>query len=339
MSKKFFLPPHCINEVAMTLTDGQSMAWNTQMLNIPEIHSLYAITGEDVTVGMIDTGVYNHPDLKFEKILNATNESYDPTNHRSLNGHGVGVAGVIAAKNNNLGFLSVAPDCKLVAVKGMRENGTGMMKEIVKAMYMCAENGCSFINMSLGTPSKSHDLYMAVRELRDKGILIVAASGNSGRVGGKNEVNYPARYEETIAVAAINQNKKVSSFSSKGWEVEIAAPGEHIMTTWLNNSYSALSGTSFAAPHVTGILALLKQAGVAVSAKLLSDTAMDIEDVARDIKTGYGLINPYQIVYRTNQKPQVSPSAQITITSAIDFAQAVEAYNKIGNFLRTNKVI
>lgn len=113
--------------------------------------------------------------------------------------------------------------------------------------------------MSFGTPQDSRTLRDAILRLHEQGVVVVAAAGNEGppRSGERSSVSYPARYPEVIAVAAVDGQGRTAAFSSRGPEVDIAAPGVAIPSTWPGGRYRTLSGTSMAAPHVTGVAALV----------------------------------------------------------------------------------
>lgn len=296
-------------------------------------------------VAVIDTGVdSNHPDLQgaIEKRTNVTSEDFSTSN-----GHGTGVAGVIAAQNNNAGVLGVAPDARVVAIKALNESGGGSLSHIVNAIDLAIRDKVDVINLSLGTTASSPLLESAINRAVDSGIYVVCAAGNSG---GPDSVNYPAKYDVTYAVGAVNQNLEVSAFSSKGWEVDVAAPGERILTTWKNRSYARVSGTSFAAPYVSGVFLLLLQADRIISHELLSKTSIDIEEPGEDTKSGHGLINPYKIIKTTLPAPPEEPDSPPTDPGDsddtdspdkphYDFEELLRIYNSFTQWLEKHKVI
>lgn len=287
VDKEVFLPPYVVNEYKPILPLAQTTDWSLNKLGIPNIHTA-GLTGKGIKVAVVDTYCSpTHPDLvgAIVKNINVTSE---PTTV-AQNGHGQGVAGCIGARNNSIGVLGIAPGCQIVAIKAMRESGSGLMTEIVKGIDAAIAENVQIINLSLGTSSDEPSLKAAVKRATDKGILVVCAAGNDGQA---DSVNYPARYELAIAVAATNASGNVSAFSSQGWDVDLAAPGERILTTWKNNTYATVSGTSFASPICAGVLALFLEAGLQVTQQRLYDTCIDIGETGRDTSAGYGLINP-----------------------------------------------
>lgn len=239
----------------------QTLPWGIDRIDADVAWSVYQGTG--VKVAVIDTGIdLKHPDLKANIAggYNAISPRRSPTDG---NGHGTHVAGTIAAVNNTTGVVGAAPAARLYAVKALNDNGSGYISDIIEGIDWSIRNGMQVINMSLGTASDIQSFHDAVKRAYDAGITVVAAAGNSGP--GENTVSYPARYPEVIAVAATDKNDNLAEFSSRGPEVDLAAPGVNIYSTYKRGTYKTLSGTSMAAPHVAGTAALVIQAWGAVS--------------------------------------------------------------------------
>lgn len=211
--------------------------------------------GEGVHVAIIDTGWYAHKDL----IVNFV-EGFDATGNDDYldhgNFHSVHVAGIIAANSGdeNIGVTGIAPESKLHIIKALDDSGAGSFDYILKALQIAKDLNVDIINMSLGTPVKpdNEDIHKAIQDIVVQGKIIICAAGNDG-----GDVNYPAKYDEAIAVAAVDSNGALTKFSSRGPELDTAAPGVHIYSTWGNNQYVNLDGTSMACPAITGIVALI----------------------------------------------------------------------------------
>lgn len=261
-------------------------------------------TGEPVKVGIIDTGISEkHPDL-IANLKGGVNTINPRKSWNDDNGHGSHVAGIVAAVDNDIGVIGVGPAIDLYAIKVLNANGSGYLSDVIEGIQWAVANKMQVINMSLGTDSDIQSFHDAVTAAKNAGIVVVAAAGNSG-----GAVSYPAAYPEVIAVSAIDQNNQLASWSSRGPEVDLAAPGVSIYSTYKGTSYATLSGTSMAAPHVTGAVALVLTTSPGaydtnangqwdpdeVQAKLQA-TATDLGTAGFDELYGWGLVNAFNAV-------------------------------------------
>ncbi|SDL71422.1 S8 family peptidase [Sediminibacillus halophilus] len=262
--------------------------WNMYAIGAPHAWS-EKTTGKGVDIAIIDTGVAEHADLNIKGGYSTINNSPEWVDD---NGHGTHIAGIIGAKHNKTGISGVAPDANLYAVKALNQDGEGSLADIVEAIDWAIQQDIDIVNLSLGTSFNSEILEDIIKKAYEEGTLIVGASGNEGK---KDSVIYPSKYPEVIAVSATNKNNELGSFSSTGPEVELAAPGVNIRSTYLNDTYATYSGTSQAAPHVTGMLALLKQKYPELAyeglRKLAADYTTDLGDPGNDVYFGAGLID------------------------------------------------
>lgn len=270
---------------------GQVQDWGIRSVNAPASWESQ-FTGKGMKIAVLDTGISPHEDLLIAGGVSLT--SYT-SSFNDDNGHGTHVAGIIGAKNNSIGTVGVAHEADVFAVKVLDKNGDGYLSDILKGIDWSISNNMDIINLSLGAPSDSLALRHAVDKAYNSGILVVAAAGNDGTADGTGDtVYYPARYDSVIAVSATDTKNKRGSFSATGNTVEFAAPGVNIVSTYLNNKYVSMNGTSMAAPYVAGTLALLKQANPALSNIQLRDklkeTAVDIGEAGKDPFFGYGLV-------------------------------------------------
>lgn len=214
--------------------------------------------GENINIAVLDTGIdYTHKDL-IERVKGGAN--FTTTNildYMDRNGHGTFCSGIISATKNGSGIIGVAPRANLYAVKVLNDEGKGNPLWIKDGILWSVNNGIQIISMSLGYDKDSPETYAAVKEAYKKGIIMVAATGNDPT---QYFVDYPARYHEVIGVTAIDQYERVGGFCNRdnGCNIEIAAPGVDIISTYLSNTYAIASGTSFAGPHITGAIALLQ---------------------------------------------------------------------------------
>lgn len=210
--------------------------------------------GKRVHIGVIDTGAdYSHPNLKHSlgQGFNCL-QSYAVPNDD--NGHGTHICGTIAANGGESGFKGTAPAAIIHPVKAFDKHGAAYVSDIIKAIEWCTTNRMDIINMSFGMQTRSQALLDAVTNAVKKGIIVVSSAGNEGK---RSDIDYPARFKNTIAVGAVDKKKRIASFSNRGKQVDFYAPGEKVYSTWLDGKYSLLNGTSMATAHVTGTAALL----------------------------------------------------------------------------------
>lgn len=251
-----FIPEEDLHVVSVPFSAlSQTQNWG---MALAAIQNVWTITkGEGIRVAILDTGISDHTDLITAwKKDNAINCSSDATWEDKGSGHGTHVAGIIAGSDNDFGVVGVAPGCEIIPIKVLDDSGAGNYESIEKGLKNAINMNVDIINMSLGSstapPESLHDL---IKQAVAQGIVVVAAAGNDAHA-----VNYPARYDEVIAVAALDQNGSLAAFTSKDDTIDIVAPGVDIYSTYLNNEYCKMSGTSQASPFVAGICALIKSA-------------------------------------------------------------------------------
>lgn len=274
--------------------DTEVIDWGLKRINAE--HAWEKTKGAGVKVAVLDTGVDpTHPDLiqNLKATINLSNSRHDVIDQ---NGHGTHVAGVIAAVDNEIGMIGVAPEAELYVAKVLGDNGSGGMSNIVRGIRWAIAQNVDVINLSLGSQSQpSSDLHEAVREATMRGIIIVAAAGNEN-----STVGWPARYPETICVAASDKRDGRASFSNQGIENVITAPGVDILSTYKNGTYAELSGTSMACPIIAGAVALYiahikateyRKPTVKEVFHALTKATDDVGTVGHDAEFGMGIIN------------------------------------------------
>ena len=261
-------------------------------------------TANPIKVGVIDTGIsLTHPDLA-ANIKGGYNAIRPWKNANDDNGHGSHVAGIIAAVNNSSGVVGAAHQADLYAIKVLNAGGSGYLSDVIEGIEWSIANGMRVTNMSLGTTADIESMHEAVRRANAAGIVQVAAAGNSG-----GAVIYPAAYPEVIAVSATDSNNVIASWSSRGPEVDLAAPGVSIYSTYKGTGYKTLSGTSMASPHVAAAAALLLNDPIGSNdtngsggwdpdeiQTRLQSTATDLGAGGFDPLYGWGLINAWAAV-------------------------------------------
>lgn len=290
---------HELGKVSWSSRFREDIPWGVKRVNIGDANQ----TGAGVNVGILDTGIdQRHPDLSrnvkggYSAIPGIESASDD-------NGHGTHVAGTIGALRNGLGVLGVAPKVNIYAVKVLNDKGSGKLSNLIDGIGWCVEKEIRVVNMSLSSSVENQTFRDMVQNARKAGITMVCAAGNRGP--GSNSVGYPARYVESIAVAAIDQNDKIADFSSRGREVTLSAPGVDILSTWPGRKYRKSTGTSMAAPHVTGTVALLLEADPGLSPSeiksILQASADRLDGVNQD-EQGAGVLNVAQALSRISKK-------------------------------------
>ena len=297
--------------------------------------------GAGIKIAIIDSGInYNHPDLNdnYKGGDDLVEGDGDPMD---VYGHGTHVAGTACAEDNDngvnddtgmFGVVGVAPECDLYALRVLDDNGFGDSSDLIAAMEWAVDNGMQVANLSLGWDPNPGDTVKAAFDNADAaGLVIVAAACNNGNRPGKGDnVCYPALYDSVIAVAAVDEDNQRASFSSTGDQVELAAPGVSVFSTWNDDTgyyapdpvcrtvdgvqecYKYGSGTSMASPHVAGTAALILKANPGwtndqVRAQL-RDTADDLGTMGWDPHYGFGLVDAAEAAAAgtANEPPAVS---------------------------------
>lgn len=259
------------------------------------------IGNSSVLVAVVDTGIdWSHSDLAANYVplgYDWVNGDEDPMDD---NGHGSHVAGIIAATlNNEFGIAGLA-QVSIMAEKGLDWNGTGYADDLANAIIHAADQGADIITMSWGSYESSTLIYRAIIRAYNSGVLLVASAGNDAT----NERMYPAAYDEVIAVTATDKSDNPASFSNYGDWVELSAPGVSIYSTLLNDNFGYKSGTSMAAPHVSGVAALIwsvypQETRDDVRMRL-RNTSDDLGEAGFDYYYGYGRINARKAVASSN---------------------------------------
>jgi len=288
-------------------------SWGVKRIGAGLVHNS-GNNGEGIKIAIIDTGIdRDHPDLD-DNIMGGVNfvsipswKTPDPNKWDDDNGHGTHVAGIIAAEDNNTGVVGVAPGADLYALKVLDRTGSGYVSDVVAAIQWATVNEIQVINMSLGGGASLTLEAACLLAYYQDGLILVAAAGNGG------SVIYPAAYPSVIAVSATDEGDNLADFSSTGIEVELAAPGVDIYSTYKGGGYTTMSGTSMASPHVAGTAALVWSANPGWSNDAvrtqLQDTADDLGEAGWDSKYGWGLVDADEAA---PQPTDTTPPAKVT---------------------------
>ena len=229
---------------------------------------------EKIKVAVLDSGVDcgNDISLAYSISLVPGEEEMTPV-FMDGSGHGSSVAGLLAAEDNGEGITGINPNAEIYSIRVLDDANQAPLSRVIEGIYLAIEKDVDIINMSFGLDTYSEALEEAVRDAADAGILVVAAAGNTAGDG----VQYPAAYNEVIAVGSVDKEGEAAASSAKGEELELVAPGELVETTGFLGTELVTSGTSLAAPQVAGVASLIWEKDPDVSAdfvrSLLSESA------------------------------------------------------------------
>jgi len=283
---------------ALKLDPLQSSQWALGFIHAEQGWALAGLTRVPaligVPIGIVDTGVdTKHEDLKgrITACAASTAGRVKPGVCEDGDGHGTHVAGIAAAATGNgVGIAGVAGASPLIICRALSAKGSGSTGDVAACIAWVAAQGAKVVNLSLGGPD-SHALHTAIQTAARSGAVIVAAAGNSG----PSEVSWPAAYPEVISVAASDPNGHRADFSNTNRDVELTAPGTNILSCKAHGGYVRMSGTSMAAPMISGAAALvwsiLSRPTPASVRAALDHSARDVGTRGRDASYGFGLFD------------------------------------------------
>ena len=298
-----------INGIIDSLPE-QKVSWGAKLIQANKAWEHYK--GEGVKIGIVDTGIdADHVDLApnvkdFKSFIDSTNGS-------DANFHGTHVTGIAAGADKDQGIIGVAPKAEIYSAKIFNKNDEMTATAERKALEWLAQENVNVINMSYGgiipkdipggekSIRKYHDL---IKELYNAGIKLVAAAGNMGSKDGMDRVAHPARFPEVIAVGAIDEDKELAEFSSQGDAIKYGMPGVEVISCYPGDKYARFSGTSQAAPYLTGVIGLLDEYAKEKNGKYftpeetkkeLNKYAKEIQMEDMDISVGNGLVKADKI--------------------------------------------
>ncbi|WP_052144557.1 S8 family peptidase [Halalkalibacter okhensis] len=255
-------------------------------------------SGDGIVIAVLDTGCdSDHFELK-DQIVDGYNFTTDDNGDRTVfedyNGHGTHVCGTICAAENDAGVIGVAPKAKLLVLKVLSGQGFGDTKWVTDGVRYATnwrgEHGerVRVISMSLGGREDSPELHQAIQEAIQQDILVVCAAGNEGDGNDEtDEYAYPGAYPEVVQVGSVNLQEEMSRFSNTNCKIDLVAPGEEILSTYLNNEFAVLSGTSMAAPHISGAVALIIEQSEKEFDRSLSEAELYAQLIKRTVSLNY----------------------------------------------------
>jgi thermitase len=269
----------------------ENYQWNLPAIDIEKAWDI-SKGDEDVIIAVVDTGVdMDHPDLR-RRLMEGYNVMQNSSDYDDDNGHGTHVAGIIASETNNReGIAGITWNNRIMPVKAMSSKGYGYTFDIAKGIIWAADHGADVINLSLGNYQQSAFLEEAIQYAYDKGAVLVSAAGNDN----SEQPSFPAAFPEVLSVSAVSYTGEKADFSNYGYYIDVTAPGVYIPSTYFQNQYAALSGTSMASPHVAGLAGLILSVNPDLSNRqvmnIIKESARDIGEKGSDAYFGNGLID------------------------------------------------
>jgi subtilisin len=296
-----------IKQILTTLPQSY-IDWGTKLIGADKAWA-QGLTGKGIKTGIADTGIdYNHPDLA--PNVKKARSFIDDTDGFDSSFHGTHVAGIAAGRDNGSGVIGTAPRTDIFSAKIFGAGGINTSTAEFAALEWLASENVDVINMSYGgfiptdipEAAKLLERYHAlIKEIDRAGIVMVAAAGNWGNTRDiYDRIGWPARFPEVFAVGAVCQELQRAHFSSAGPDLDFAMPGVDVYSCYPGNRWARYSGTSMAAPYLTGCVALLQEYAVRTTGKRLSPQRVREEMIKRstdlgiegvDVQFGYGIVN------------------------------------------------
>lgn len=331
-----FSKQYNLKNTGQTIWNGSSWVVGKVGADINAVSAWNISTGSpSVVVAVTDTGLDEVTDMKgkiwinrgetsgngldddsngFIDDVNGWNFSENNNNIADVHGHGTSVSGVIgAASNNNTRIAGVSWQSPIMQLRVCNANGSCTWDGLAAGMVYAANNGAKVINISAGSSGFSQSMQDANNYAWGKGLVIVAAAGNSGPCS--NCVTYPGANDNVVAVSATNNNDEITSFSSVGSKVDVASPGQSIPTANGTNA----TGTSFSSPHVAGLAALIFSASPSLTnqevVNIITSTAKDLGPSGFDEQFGFGRIDAFAALTKATGGVLPSPTPTPVSTS------------------------
>lgn len=266
--------------------NNSSHEWNVRMVNADKIKA----SGKNrIKIAVLDSGVDCGNDISLAYSISLVPGEEEMTKlFMDGSGHGSSVASLIAAEDNGEGITGINPNAEIYSIRVLDDANQSPLSRVIEAIYIAIDEEVNIINMSFGLDTYSEALEEAIQAAADAGILIVAAAGNTGRKG----VQYPAAYDEVLAVGSVDKRGEVADYSARGEEVELVAPGELVRTTGFLGTEMVTTGTSLAAPQVAAVASLIWEKDPSVSADFVRELLKESSNLYGDSHSyGSGLVD------------------------------------------------
>lgn len=294
MQENLLIPGDAIKEVGDIQTLSDTIDWGIIDFQVPKLWKKNK--GENVNIMVCDTGIIDHEDLKDNIDFNKAASFIENEDYVDHQGHGTAVAGIISAKESGFGIVGVAPNSKIIPVKTLSNKGFTKKNSLELSLEYAIKIQPDIVNLSLGGKHQQSELFHKyLKDLYRLNIPVICAMGNYG----EQYSCYPAEYVETLAVTSYKKDRNISEFSSRSHNADFALPGEDILTTSLNNQYAIVNGTSFAAPFLSGLIAIIlseaKKKNIVYTVsqikEILISSSVDYGPEGKDNLFGYGVID------------------------------------------------
>ncbi|MEV0535281.1 type VII secretion-associated serine protease mycosin [Kitasatospora sp. NPDC050463] len=310
----------------------QAVPWSLQRMVLDELWQGGEVTGAGVTVGVIDTGVNDQNPQLAGRVVDGGSLLKDKEKKKvegggkdDLVGHGTKVAGIIAAGRSDLtGFVGIAPGATILSIRQNDAEGNGDVYTLVEAIYTAIQGGARVINISQDVRGAGNadfggypELKAAVEAAEAKGVVVVASTGNDGKEGD----TFPAAFPSVLAVGASDRNNERALFSQYGSFVDVVAPGVDMLSTVPRGGQCVDNGTSFAAPYVAGLAALLVGAHPKwkpAQVRAWIEQTAQRTDLKANEYVGWGVVDPVKAVTKAPEDPPVeaSPDKPVQLAAA-----------------------
>ncbi len=291
------------SDVSINMHNNQR--WHYEMIKAPQAWTITEGSSA-VKIAVLDTGI-DHNHVSLTNYVNTNlGRSFVGGTTMDRNGHGTHVAGTIAS----YGVVSgVMKNATLIPVKVLNDSGSGSTYGIIDGVLYASSIGADVINMSLGGGGYVPEFDNAIRTAVSRGTIVVAAAGNDGR----SSISYPAAYSDSFAVGSVTSSRARSSFSNYGNGLDVMAPGSSIYSTWPNNSYNTISGTSMATPHVAGVAGLIRAINPTISVNNAKNIMRNTAQPAGSFfEYGYGIVDAYASVIAASGGQQLTTTTTVT---------------------------
>lgn len=258
--------------------------WNKKIINcIPKQKNQI---DNKINVAVLDSGIDFSEDINVKESIDFVTEGNEYNIFSDITGHGTSVAGIIASSGKTEAVEGINENVNILSARILDENNNAPLSRVVEGIYWAIEKNAKIINISFGTLDDSEVLRKAIKDATDRGILVIAAAGNTG-----DKVQYPAAYEKVMAVGSVDSMGNITDFSADGKEVDVMAPGEDVKSVGAFGGSIIVSGTSISAPHVVGLASLLWAKDQTVSAEFIKALIIKSANRSKDEKSYKGIID------------------------------------------------